>query len=50
MKKMNILASALAVAALTGCTDTIEMRRPQKFVLPDLPHCGAMGENYRLAG
>ena len=37
MKIMNILASTLAVAALTACTDTIEMRRPQKFVLPDLP-------------
>ncbi len=34
---MSILASALAVVALAGCTDTIEMRRPQKFELPELP-------------
>ncbi len=37
MKSMSILASALAVVALAGCTDTIEMRRPQKFELPELP-------------
>ncbi|MDE5658109.1 MAG: glucan 1,6-alpha-isomaltosidase [Muribaculaceae bacterium] len=38
MKKMNILASAaLTTVALTGCNDDIEMRRPPKFELPELP-------------
>lgn len=37
MKKMNILAAALAATAMTACTDDIEMRRPPKFELPDLP-------------
>ncbi len=40
MKTMSILASAVAAAALMGCTETIEMRRPQKFELPELPDIG----------
>lgn len=34
---MSLLASTLAAVALTGCVENIEMRRPQKFELPDLP-------------
>lgn len=34
---MNIIAAALAATALSACTDDIEMRRPPKFELPDLP-------------
>lgn len=37
MKKMNILASAMAVTVLAGCADDIEMRYPPKYELPDLP-------------
>lgn len=38
MKKMTILSTALAAAMLLGsCTDEIEMRRPPKFELPELP-------------
>jgi len=37
MKRMNILAAALAAALLTGCADDIEMRYPPKYELPDLP-------------
>ena len=34
---MSLLASTLAAVALTGCVENIEMRRPQKFELPELP-------------
>lgn len=37
MKKMGIIASTLAVLALSGCSDEIEMRYPPKYELPDLP-------------
>jgi len=38
MKKMNILAAALAATVLAGCSDeNYEMRYPPKYELPDLP-------------
>lgn len=37
---MNIIASALAVLALAGCSDDIEMRYPPKYELPELPEVG----------
>lgn len=40
MKKMSMIASALAVVALTGCSDDIEMRYPPKYELPELPEVG----------
>lgn len=40
MKKMNIIASALALLALASCSDEIEMRYPPKYELPDLPDVG----------
>lgn len=35
-----MIASALAVVALTGCSDDIEMRYPPKYELPELPEVG----------
>lgn len=41
MKKItNILAAAALTLTLAGCNDDIEMRRPPKFVLPELPDVG----------
>lgn len=37
---MSMIASALAVVALTGCSDDIEMRYPPKYELPELPEVG----------
>lgn len=47
MKKMTILSATLAAAALiSACTDDIEMRRPPKFELPELPEVGNI-HNYK---
>ena len=41
MKKItNILAAAALTLTHAGCNDDIEMRRPPKFVLPELPDVG----------
>lgn len=37
MKTMNILMTTLAATMLASCTDEIEMRRPPKYELPELP-------------
>ena len=38
IKKMTISAAVLAAAVMLGaCNDDIEMRRPPKFELPELP-------------
>lgn len=37
MNTMNILTTALSAIMLASCTDEIEMRRPPKYELPDLP-------------
>lgn len=37
---MSMIASALAVVALTSCSDDIEMRYPPKYELPELPEVG----------
>lgn len=37
MKTMNILAASVTAMLLASCSDDIEMRRPPKFELPDLP-------------
>ena len=38
--KTNILAALALGAALCGCSNEIEMRRPPKFELPELPDVG----------
>ena len=38
--KTNILAAVALGAALSSCNDEIEMRRPPKFELPELPEVG----------
>lgn len=38
--KTNILAALALTATLSGCSDEIEMRRPPKFELPELPEVG----------
>ena len=37
MKTMNILATALAASMFAACTEEIEMRRPPKYEMPELP-------------
>lgn len=37
MKTMNILVATLVSTLFAGCTDDIEMRRPPKYELPNLP-------------
>lgn len=37
MKKMNIITMAVGAVLLASCSDTIEMRRPPVYELPELP-------------
>ena len=37
MKKMNILAFLATSLVMASCNDTIEMRYPPKYELPELP-------------